>query len=65
MELGALYNFTKFTYEDTAGKEYKSDEPVILPAAFAAMSMGNIAFGFGVYVPNGSGGIKIYRCSTK
>ncbi|MFH0975905.1 MAG: outer membrane protein transport protein [Spirochaetota bacterium] len=57
-EVCVLYNFTKFTYEDTTGREHVSDEPIILPSVFAAKSMGNIAFGFGVYCANGTGEMK-------
>lgn len=57
-ELSGTYNTLKFTYTDTAGEKHKSDEPVILPALFAATSIGNFGFGGGIYCPLGSGSLK-------
>ena len=50
--------FSESLWEDTAGKEHKSDKTVYIPGLFAATSSGDLSYGIGIYVPYGGGSVK-------
>ncbi|MBN2384620.1 outer membrane protein transport protein [bacterium] len=58
-ELSALYTgYIAYNYDAPDGKSYESDQPVFIPGLFVGRSMGDLAFGLGVYAEYGAGGIK-------